>query len=160
MSTVHTNQPSQPKATTPAQRACTVAWPIARNAVLKAQPDLGFCNTSSRPIDLRISIVNETKARAELHDPASGKTHSIELGAPRLTFVDADPFTHIELTDAHSLVLSATIKREHNQDRLIYARSGLLSQLDITGGRYPAPQYTSSNDVSYSCPDYKPNTDT
>ena len=142
MSTVHTNQPSQTKATTPALRACTISWPIARNAVLKAQPDLGFSTTSAKPIELRISIESESKARAELHDPASGKTHTIELGAPRMTFVDADPFTHIELTDAQILVLSATIKREHNQGRLIYARSGLLTQLNITGGRYPAPTLT------------------
>lgn len=139
MSTVHTNQPSQTKATKPVLRSCTIAWPIARNAALKAQPDLGFSAASAKPIELRITVVSETKARAELHDPATGETHTIELGAPRLTFVDAEPFTHIELTDAQSLVLSATIKRELNQDRLIYARSGLLTQLDITGGRYPAP---------------------
>ncbi|NEO27764.1 MAG: hypothetical protein F6K03_12965, partial [Kamptonema sp. SIO4C4] len=111
MSTVHTNQPSQTQATKPAPRSCTVAWRIARNAALKAQPDLGFSAASAKPIELRISIVNDSKARAELHDPISSKTHTIEFGAPRLTLVDADPFTHIELTDAQSHVLSATIKR-------------------------------------------------
>ncbi|GAB5497492.1 MAG: hypothetical protein Phyf2KO_25720 [Phycisphaerales bacterium] len=139
MSTVQTNQPSQTQTTTPALRACTVAWPIARNAVLKAQPDLGFSTTSTKPIELRINIESETKARVELHDPASGKTHTIELGAPRLTFVDAEPFTHIELTDAETTLLSATLKAEADSHRLLYAKTSALTKLSIKGGRYPAP---------------------
>lgn len=139
MSTLHTNQPSESTKSVQTLRACTITWPIARQGVLKAQPDLGFSSTSAKPIELRIRIESETKARAELFDPADAKVHTLELGAPRLTFVDAANFTHIELTDAQTLVLSATIKREDTTPRLIYARSSLLTQLNIKGGRYPAP---------------------
>ena len=139
MSTIQTNQAEQRGAPTAAVRACTITWPIARAEALRAQPELGFPEKPASPIELRIVIESETKAHAELADPASGHTHRLELGSPRLTFVDGEPYTHIELMDAERLILACTIKREADASRLLYARTEVLTQLSIRGGRYPAP---------------------
>ncbi len=139
MSTIQTNQAEQRGAPTAAVRTCTITWPIARAEVLRAQPELGFTSKPRSPIELRIVIETETKAHAELVDPSSGHTHRLEIGSPRLTLVDAKPYTHIELTDAERLVLACTIKRGADASRLLYARTDVLKQLEIKGGRYPAP---------------------
>lgn len=139
MSTIQTNQAEQRGAPTAAVRTCTITWPIARAEVLRAQPELGFPSKPRGHIELRIVIETETKAHAELVDPSSGHTHRLELGSPRLTFVDAEPYTHIELTDAERLVLACTIKRRDDGDLLLYARTDLMNELSIIGGRYSCP---------------------
>jgi vancomycin resistance protein YoaR len=139
MSTIQSTKPDH---TSPAAKplcACTISWSIARQAVIAAQPDLNFNTTSSKPIELRITLITEHKATAELVDPASNKTHTIELGAPRITLVHADPYTHIEITDGNELVLSATLNAEADVHRLLYAKTSTLTKLGIKGGRYPAP---------------------
>lgn len=142
MSTIQTNQAEQRGAPTAAVRTCTITWPIARAEVLRAQPELGFPEKPASPIELRIVIESETKAHAELADPASGRTHRLELGSPRLTFVDAKPYTHIELMDAERLILACTIKGDADASRLLYARTNLKEVLGIKGGRYLAPSIT------------------
>jgi len=142
MSAIHSAKPkhAHPKALTLC--ACTITWPIARNAVINAQPSLGFATTSSKPIELRITLKNEHQAAAELIDPANNRSHPIELGNPKITIIDAKPYTHIEITDGCDLILSATFKAEANNSRLLYARTSLLTKLNIKGGRYPLPAIT------------------
>jgi len=142
MSAIHSAKPkhAHPKALTLC--ACTITWPIARNAVITAQPNLGFATTSSKPIELRITLKNEHQAAVELIDPATGRSHTIELDNPRTTIIDAKPYTHIEITDGCDLILSATLKAEANNSRLLYARTSLLTKLNIKGGRYPLPAIT------------------
>lgn len=139
MSAIQTTNPSQAEATTKPLCACAISWTIARQAAAKAQPDLGFNTGSPKPIELRITLKNEHQASAVLADPASGKSHTIELGAPRITLVHADPFTHIEITDGPDLILSATLKAEADTHSLLYAKTATLNKLGIKGGRYPAP---------------------
>ena len=141
MSTIQSAQPDHARAKAHPLCACTITWPIARKAVVKAQPNLGFNAISSKPIELRITLTADHKAIAELADPANDHSHTIELAAPRITLVDAKPYTHIEITDSTGLILSATLKAEANNQRLLYARTSLLTKLNIKGGRYPAPTY-------------------
>ena len=142
MSTIHSAKPKHARTNTHPPCACTICWPIARNAVITAQPTLGFAATSSKPIELRITLKNEHQAAAELVDPANDRSHPIELGNPSITTIDAKPYTHIEITDGQNTVLSATLKAETNNNRLLYARTSLLTKLNIKGGRYPAPTST------------------
>ena len=139
MSTIQSSNPGQTTSEQSQTCACTISWSIARQAVVAAQPELGFNTTSAKPIELRISLKNEHHASAQLIDPASNKTHTIELGAPRITLVHADPYTHIEITDGPDRVLSATLKAEAHTHRLLYAKTSTLTKLGIKGGRYPAP---------------------
>jgi len=142
MSTIHSAKPKHARTNTHPPCVCTITWTIARQALTKAQPGLGFATTSSRPTELRISLTSDHQATAELVDPAADRIHTFELGTLRITIANADPFTHIEIIDGTDTVLSATLKAETNINRLLYARTTLLSKLNIKGGRYPAPTIT------------------
>lgn len=122
-------------------RTGSVVWTIERRAVLAAQPDLAFDRRSRRPVELRIQFGAEASAFAELVDPQAGVRTPIELASPRVTFVDAGPYTHVEIVAGAESVLGATVKIEGASARLLYARTGLVARLGIKGGRYPAPTF-------------------
>lgn len=122
-------------------RTGSVVWTIERRAVLAAQPELAFDRRSRRPVDLRVHFGAEAPAFAELVDAQAGVRTPIELASPRVTFVDAGPYTHVEIASGAEVVLGATLKREDAGTRMLYARTGLLARLGIRGGRYPAPAF-------------------
>ena len=116
-----------------------IIWAIARGALLGA--GFGFSADSTGPIELRVRVgPSPQQATAELTDPASGRSHTIELASPRVTITGGDAFTHIEVAgDNQDTILSATFKAKHGRTRLLYAKTSLLTDLGIKGGRYPAP---------------------
>lgn len=122
-------------------RTGSVVWTVERRAMLAAQPELPFDRRSRRPIELRIRFDESGRLGAELVDPQAGVRTPIELASPRVTFVDAGPYTHVEIASGAECVLGATLKREDAGTRLLYARTGLLARLGVKGGRYPAPAF-------------------
>lgn len=139
MTTIRSTTSQRQKAEAQPVRAGVVVWLIERQAATAAQPDLDFARRTKKPIELRIAFENDNPPTAELVDTATNHSHPIELTAPRVTFVDAEPYTHIEITAGHETVLSATLRTTEPTTRLLYARTALLTRLNIKGGRYPAP---------------------
>ncbi len=139
MSTVRSNPRTHVEPHAPAVRTGTVIWSIERRAALLAQPELGLDAKSRKPVELRVAFDHESTPVAELFDPATNRSFPIELVRPVVTFVDARPYTHIEIACETETVLSATIKSSAETRRLLYARTSLLSRQQIKGGRYPSP---------------------
>ena len=119
-----------------------MTWLVERRAVIDAQPELGLDAKSKKPVELRIAFEGDTTPTAEFVDPATNRSHPIELTAPRVTFVDAEPYTHVEIASAHETILSATLRITESSAKLLYARTGLLARLGIRGGRYPSPIFS------------------
>lgn len=142
MSTIRSNPRRRSKTTTPVLRTGCVLWSIERRAALLAQPELGFDAKSRKPVELRISFDGERALAAELFDSATNRSFPIELVRPQVSFLDAEPYTHVEIADTSGSILSATIKSGEEACRLLYARTTLLSRLQIKGGRYPSPGFS------------------
>ncbi len=142
MSTIRSNPRTRPETTTPALRTGSVVWTIERRAALLAQPELGLDTKSRKPVELRISFESEQAPAAELFDPGTNRSFPIELVRPQVTFLDAEPYyMHVEIASAGETILSATVKSGPESCRLLYARTSLLSRLQIKGGRYPSPGF-------------------
>lgn len=139
MTTIRSTTSQRHKVEAQPLRAGVVTWLVERRAASEAMPDLGLDAKSKKPVELRIAFDGDTTPVAELVDTATNRSHPIELTAPRVTFVDAEPYTHIEITSAYETVLSATLRTTESSTRLLYARTALLTRLGIKGGRYPAP---------------------
>ena len=141
MTTIRSTTSQRQKAEAQPVRAGTVTWLVERRAAIGAQPELELVAASRKPVELRITVEGESAPTAELVDAATNRSHPIELTAPRVTFVDARPYTHIEITAGHETVLSATIRTAESSSRLLYARTSLLERLGIKGGRSPSPLF-------------------
>lgn len=139
MSTLRSIPLAHAEAPATALRAGVIAWPVDRTGIRLAQPEMPFDPRSRKPVELRIAFDHAQTPTAMLVDTQTGRSYPIEIVAPRTTFVDADPYTHIEIASAGVIVLSATSKRTDTGPRLLYARTSLLASLGVRGGRYPAP---------------------
>ena len=139
MSTLRSIPLTHAEAPATALRAGLIVWPVDRTGIRLAQPQMPFDPRSRKPIELRIVFDDRRAPSAQFVDTQTGLSHPIEIVAPRTTFVDAAPYTHIEIASAGLIVLSATAKHTDSGPRLLYARTTLLSSLGIKGGRYPAP---------------------
>ncbi|MEO1534139.1 MAG: hypothetical protein AAFS11_01070 [Planctomycetota bacterium] len=123
-----------------ARSTIVVEWAIARDAVRSAQPDLDMPASSRRGTDVVLSIaIDGSSCRAELRDTLTAATHPIEVGAVRVEAIRADEFTHIVVREGTDELLSATVRDQGNESRLLYAHTALLSRLGIRGGRYARP---------------------
>ncbi|MEO0629313.1 MAG: hypothetical protein AAFY46_01120 [Planctomycetota bacterium] len=117
-----------------------VEWAIARDAVRSAQPDFDLPASSRRGTDVVLSVaVQGSSCRAELRDSLTGVAHPIEIGAVRVEAIRADEFTHIVVSEGSDELLSATVRDQSNESRLLYAHTALLARLGIRGGRYARP---------------------
>lgn len=142
MSTIRSNPRTRPETTTPVVRTGCVVWSIERRAARLAQPELGLDTKSRKPVELRISFDGEHAPAAEIFDPGTNRSFPIELVRPQVSFLDAEPYTHVEIADASGMILSATIKTGTETCRLLYARTSILPRLQIKGGRYPSPGFS------------------
>lgn len=131
----------RPHAPAAALRTGCIVWTIERRAAIAALPDLPLDPRARKPLELRIAFHHDRTPTAELFDPASNRAFPIELVGPHITYLDAGPYTHIEITAHAETLLSATLTSTGESPRLLYARTSLLTRLHIKGGRYPAPSF-------------------
>ncbi|HED54165.1 MAG TPA: hypothetical protein ENJ00_08185 [Phycisphaerales bacterium] len=139
------SQPGEQALGAPLRRGA-IEWAIDRRTMVRARPDVFPESRSRRPVMLRVVFDRAASPVAELTDPATGRVHPIPLGEVRPSFVDEPMMTHVELCSPDHVLLSATIRTEGGQARLIYVRTTLLERLHVPGGRYRAPTFVSVPD--------------
>lgn len=114
-------------------KCVSVVWGLSAPALRRVRPDLAP-ETEGTKLTLRVLAENSDgawRASAVLRDPASGLTRVLESegdGAVRVTV--GDGFTHV---DADGL-LSASFRSDDGA--VVYARTPVLEQLGLGGGRY------------------------
>lgn len=136
----------------PACRAVVaVTWEIARSAVQSVRPDLTAANASVGPIILEWRVHRDESGRIEgeasLIDPHLDSrcvlvaTRSLLIRAqPGPLWIEDGSMLHVDLPG----LLMLSIRRHRGRDELLYARTSLLSQLGLPGGRYQPPTLVAS----------------
>ena len=119
--------------------AGSIEWMIDRRAMVRAKPELFPESRSRRPVALRVVWDQASEARAELVDPATDRVHAVPLGTVEVRASESPPVSHLEIRSPGGVVLSATFRTDGASARLVYARTTLLGELKIPGGRYQAP---------------------
>ena len=149
MSTVseHLRTSISPAVAAPAcQEVVAVTWEIARSAVQSVRPDLVAANASVAPVVLEWRVQRCASGRIEgearLIDPHSGRRHvlvstrsSAFRARPGPLWIEDDSMLHVDLPG----LLTVSIRRREGRDELLYARTSVLSQLGLPGGRYEPP---------------------
>ena len=130
-----------------------VTWEIARSAVRSIRPDLVAANTSVAPIVLEWRVQRRASGRIEgearLVDPHLNRSHvlastrsSAFLDRPGPLWIEDDSMLHVDLPG----LLMLSIRRRPGRDELLYARTSVLSQLGLPGGRYEPPTLVADPD--------------
>jgi len=137
MTTIQSNPDGRRAGASP--QAGTIEWMIDRRAMVRARPDLFPESRSRRPVALRVVWDQASRAREELVDPATDRVHAVPLGPVEVCALEMPPMSHLEICSPGGVVLSATLRTDGASARLVYARTTLLGELKIPGGRYQAP---------------------
>lgn len=106
-----------------------IEWGISRLALGDRAP-----SGSSAIVTLRYVCDSDAKERWSLHDPISGASSTLELG--QLLNSIASVQTSGGCVHIHSPSMYAFVSIEHDEPKLLYARTRIFEALKITGGRY------------------------
>ena len=123
-----------------------VTWELARSAVQSVRPDLVAANASVGPIILEWRVQRDESGRIEgeasLIDPHLDSScvlvstrSSLFRAQPSPLWIEDGSMLHVDLPG----LLMVSIRRRAGRDELLYARTSLLSQFGLPGGRYQPP---------------------
>ncbi len=156
MSTIseHLRTSVGPAVDAPAWRdVVAVTWELARSAVRSVRPDLVAANASVAPVVLEWRVRRRASGRIEgearLLDPHTDRRYllastrpSAFRARPEPLWIEDDSMLHVDLPG----LLMVSIRRREGRDELLYARTSVLSQLGLPGGRYEPPTLVADTD--------------